>query len=226
MQESRISASTPPVACLVPVLLVGLAAALLFDFALQHSPMAVEIFNHSAAARVGAIAAVAAMTIAAAITVFRARRAELLRVRIDSGAITLTWSDTSMSVPRSGIGSIVACDDLIIRDPNGTELARCNSSLRFSDLDRCLALHGYPRPLRDDPNDADFAPFDEASVPVSRDVTRLLAVRAELIRLSDAAQAEALRRRIVRAGFNVRDHRKRGFRLRQEISPNALLPRR
>ena len=76
---------------------------------------------------------------------------ECLRATVGPRAITLTWADARVSVPRRLVTGIVADGDLVLLGPGGVELARVRCRLDRDLLRTALASTGTRRRWRPTP---------------------------------------------------------------------------
>lgn len=137
---------------------------------------------------------------------------EAMRAEVSGRALTVTWDDARVCVPRALVGQIVLGPDLVILGRGGVELARIPQRLGRAALLAALAEHGYPDPGTADPHEADFAtwtPDDD----LDGATVRLLTARAAALQDGQHGDAEMLRRQLARRGVMVRD---RGGRSAQQ----------
>ena len=213
----------------LPVLgaLVGTALALLTEWFAQVTPLYDGVLGRGGYAGEPTGLLVGAglgllLGLVAAITLL----GECLRATVGPRAITLTWADARVSVPRRLITGIVADGDLVLLGPGGVELARVRCRLDRDRLRAALAQHGYPAPLAADPHATSFSAWVSTDPVLDSPVHRLLWARSRALGAGSLGDAELLRRQLAARGVMVRDVRlphRRG--LHQQWRPvTALLP--
>lgn len=130
---------------------------------------------------------------------------ESLRAVVGDRALTLTWDDARVSVPRALVRTVVLDGDLVLVGPGGVDLARVRSTLARRDLAAALRRHGYPAPTPTDPFAADFVRWHPGTPELGTQEHRLLAARAEALTIDAAGDAELLRRQLAARGVMVRE---------------------
>lgn len=151
--------------------------------------------------------------------------AEALRAQVGGRAITLTWDDARVSVPRALVEDVVVGADVVLLGAGTVELARVRCDLDRPALLEALTEHGYPAPRAEDPHEDVFTPWERTAQDLPRQERRLLAARA--VALTDGAHgdAELLRRQLAARGVMVRDVHRPGRRARVQewrVVPEAV----
>lgn len=130
---------------------------------------------------------------------------EAMRAVVGDRALTLTWDDARVSVPRALVRTVVLDGDLVLVGPGAVELARVRSMLDHRELASALRRHGYPAVVSADPFAPAFVRWDSGAPELDTQEHRLLAARAEALAIDAAGDAELLRRQLAARGVMVRE---------------------
>ncbi|KAE8762275.1 YqeB family protein, partial [Georgenia thermotolerans] len=151
--------------------------------------------------------------------------AEALRAQVGVRAITLTWDDARVSVPRTLVEDVVVGADVVLLGAGTVELARVRCDLDRPTLLTALTDHGYPTPRAEDPHEEVFTPWERTAQDLPRQERRLLGARAEALTDGAHGDAELLRRQLAARGVMVRDVHRPGRRARVQewrVIPEAV----
>ena len=199
--------------------LAGLLLFLLLTLAVEAAAQASDSFDGvlGRADRVGepvALVVAGALGLLLGVVWSSSVLAEALRAQVGGRAISLTWDDARVSVPRTLIQEVVVGSDVVLLGAGTVELARVRCDLDRPALLEALAEHGYPAPRAEDPHENVFTPWERSAQDLPRQERRLLAARAEALTDGAHGDAELLRRQLAARGVMVRDVHRPGRRAR------------
>ncbi|MHB1290097.1 YqeB family protein [Georgenia sp.] len=141
---------------------------------------------------------------------------ESLRAVVGDRALTLTWDDARVSVPRTLVRTVVLDGDLVLIGPGAVELARVRSTLDRRDLKEALRRHGYPPAAKADPFAPAFTRWSAGTPELDTQEHRLLAARGTALAIDAFGDAELLRRQLAARGVMVREVFRAGRRERAQ----------
>ncbi|MEV7288595.1 hypothetical protein AB0O01_29315 [Streptomyces sp. NPDC093252] len=136
---------------------------------------------------------------------------ESLTVRISRNRVTFNIRDCSGSFTHDRIGMAVRDDkDLVLLAPNGMEIAREQSGLRWQQVADTFTAHGYTW-ADTDPYRNDFRRWVPGASGLPAGADALLIARAAARKNDDHKDARELRHELLRLGVVVRDNGKRQY---------------
>ncbi|GAA1624217.1 YqeB family protein [Georgenia ruanii] len=210
--------------------LAGLLLFLLLTLAVEAAAQASDSFDGflGRADRVGepvALVVAGALGLLLGVVWSSSVLAEALRAQVGGRAITLSWDDARVSVPRALVEDVVVGTDVVLLGAGTVELARVRCDLDRPALLVALVEHGYPAPRTEDPHEEVFTPWARTAQDLPRQERRLLAARGEALTDGAHGDAELLRRQLAARGVMVRDVHRPGRRARVQewrVIPGAL----
>jgi len=138
--------------------------------------------------------------------------ADMLVVRLGTGAVTLTRGGKRRTVARGDItAAFLDGKELVLLGRDATELAREKTDLPAKEIAAAFTAKGYPWRPDGDPHRDEFRMWTRADDDLPGVAHGLLDERAKALEKGKADEAATIRAELLKLGVVVRDEKKRQF---------------